>query len=196
MVQLKDAYHSDSAKDPEETAYIGVAEIVLGLVVVVLAAVATDLMIFVIGVVLVVRGALDGFEAYRNRYFRGYYLRIAVALFCVFVGSFLILFPLVGVAMISLFIAALIVLEGVRKLSTAFVYRGIKWRHKAISGVLSLVLGIIVLSRWPFVTFWLLGLIVGIELVLNGWAKAVVGLATKDRAGKTGGYNHPAGAGT
>ncbi|KMQ49645.1 hypothetical protein CHISP_3429 [Chitinispirillum alkaliphilum] len=193
---MKDVYGSDSVKDPERTAYIGVAEAVLGLVIVVLAIVATDLMILILGIVLIVRGVLDGLEAYRNRHLKGYNFRIAVSFFSGLLGVFLILFPQIGAAVISLFIAALIVLEGIRKLSSAFVYRGIKWRHEAVSGLLSLALGIIVFSQWPVVSFWLLGVLVGVEFVLNGWAKAIVGLAQRDRAATSGKFDHPARAGT
>jgi len=39
-----------------------------------------------------------------------------------------------------------------------------------LNGIVTLILGILVLNRWPSSALWLIGLYVGISLLLNGIA--------------------------
>jgi uncharacterized membrane protein HdeD (DUF308 family) len=45
----------------------------------------------------------------------------------------------------------------------------------AFSGVLSLILGILILSRWPTSALWLIGTLLGVQLVVDGATMILIG---------------------
>ena len=48
-----------------------------------------------------------------------------------------------------------------------------------ISGIASIVLGIMILNSWPVSGMWVIGMFVAIELIFNGWGMMMLGLAAK-----------------
>jgi uncharacterized membrane protein HdeD (DUF308 family) len=56
-------------------------------------------------------------------------------------------------------------------------YRGRGWT--AVSGVITLFLGVSIWQGWPESSLWVIGLFVGIELVFSGWSLVVLGLTVK-----------------
>ena len=48
-----------------------------------------------------------------------------------------------------------------------------------LNGVITLILGILVLNSWPSSSFWLIGLYVGISLLFSGISLLAAGLATR-----------------
>ena len=57
-----------------------------------------------------------------------------------------------------------------------------RWGWVLINGILAIVLGILIWSQWPFNASWLLGLLVGIGLLMNGFATVIYG-ATASNSG-------------
>ena len=45
-----------------------------------------------------------------------------------------------------------------------------------MNGVITLVLGILVLAQWPVSGLWAIGLLVGIDLTFYGWAWVALAL--------------------
>jgi uncharacterized membrane protein HdeD (DUF308 family) len=57
------------------------------------------------------------------------------------------------------------------KAVAAFQLRPVRgWGWALASAVASIVLGLIVFSGWPGTALWVLGLMVGIDLLFYGWA--------------------------
>lgn len=46
-------------------------------------------------------------------------------------------------------------------------------------GAINLLLGIMTWQQWPLSGHWVIGLIAGIDLMLNGWSLIMLGLAVK-----------------
>ncbi|MGD9511599.1 MAG: DUF308 domain-containing protein, partial [Geminicoccaceae bacterium] len=86
-------------------------------------------------------------------------------------GVWLLVNPAAGAAALTLLLAAYFVATGVVKGIAAFQLRGVGgsgWTF--FSAVCSVILGLLVFSGWPGTAIWLLGLIVGIDLLFYGWA--------------------------
>jgi len=48
-----------------------------------------------------------------------------------------------------------------------------------ISGIVSLLLGILIWRQWPLSGVWAVGLLVGINIVLSGWSVIALGTAAR-----------------
>ena len=59
------------------------------------------------------------------------------------------------------------------------------WYWSLLSGVISIVLGGMIIAQWPESGLWVIGLFVAIELVFNGWSTIFVALAARKAARDT-----------
>lgn len=89
-----------------------------------------------------------------------------------------------SVAMITLVFAIFLAVEGVFLAVTAITMRSTPgWVWMLVSGLASLILGIMVYNRWPSDSAVVLGLFFGINLLFNGSSLLALGLAARKPAG-------------
>ena len=82
---------------------------------------------------------------------------------------------------LTLVIAAMFLAEGIFKFFMAFQVRPIQnWGWLAANGVISFILGLLIWSRWPGDSTWIIGLLVGIDLIVGGVAMIVFSFAARD----------------
>src|SRR5690606_26044025 len=85
------------------------------------------------------------------------------------VGISLIFNPLAGMVSLTLLVALLFLVVGVVKVMYAFSLRPVGgWGWVLASGLLSLVLGVMILANFPWSAVSVLGILLGVELVSNG----------------------------
>jgi uncharacterized membrane protein HdeD (DUF308 family) len=53
----------------------------------------------------------------------------------------------------------------------------------ALSGVLSIVLGVMIMNNWPGASTWVPGMLLAIELLLQGWSLFFIGIAIRKAGG-------------
>jgi len=94
------------------------------------------------------------------------------------VGLLILLHPVAGATALGLVLAVYFLLDGFAGVSFAL---GIKplpgWRWLMFNGVLSLLLAVVFIAGWPFATSWLVGLLIGISLFVDGLSLLMLGLA-------------------
>ena len=52
-----------------------------------------------------------------------------------------------------------------------------------VSGIISLLLGLMIIAKWPYSGFYVLGLFLGVDLIFIGSGWLSIGLALKRRSG-------------
>ncbi len=83
-----------------------------------------------------------------------------------------------SVMMITLIFAIYLMVEGVLQCLAAFKLRALNgWVWTLVSGIAALVLGVMVYVRWPSDSVWVLGTLLGINLVFSGASLLALGLA-------------------
>ena len=126
------------------------------------------------GVVMVVQSFPD------QKPVRGFWLTLIVGIFYAIAGLY-ILFNLASAAVaLTLAFGILFLAEGIFTIIMAFTNRvgnSMSWLM-VLNGVITLILGILVLNSWPSSALWLIGLYVGISLLFSGISLLAAGLAT------------------
>jgi len=99
------------------------------------------------------------------------------------IGVNLVSNPLQGVLQLTVVVALLMLFIGVLRIVFAFRMptAGLK-AMLILAGIVSLVLGGMILSSFPFSAAVVLGILLAIELISNGISLIVLGLAARDRA--------------
>jgi uncharacterized membrane protein HdeD (DUF308 family) len=99
-------------------------------------------------------------------------------------GVVVIVDPLVASMVFTLLLAFTFILVGIVRIVMAIQLRGFKnWFLPLLGGIISGILGVIILVGWPISGLWVIGLFVAIELLVNGWSYIFIALAARE-AGK------------
>ena len=130
-------------------------------------------MIFVGGIVVLI-------DAFRHQGWKSRLWHILIGVAYVAVGVMTFVNPLVATASLTLLAGAALVATGVLRLIVAFQNRELPyWGWVAFSGVLSLLLGGMILAQWPGSSLWVLGTFLAIELIFQGWAAIALARAIR-----------------
>jgi len=79
--------------------------------------------------------------------------------------------PLFGLAFLTLLLVGYFVAEGVWKIVVSFRYNtATGWKWLLLSGVLSLILGLLIWRQWPVSGMLAVGVLVGVNLLGTGLA--------------------------
>jgi uncharacterized membrane protein HdeD (DUF308 family) len=71
-------------------------------------------------------------------------------------------------------------------ITTAFQMKGMPgWVWTLIGGIAAIVLGIMIMNKWPVSDLWVIGMFVAIELIFNGWGIVMAALAVHNLAARS-----------
>jgi uncharacterized membrane protein HdeD (DUF308 family) len=71
-------------------------------------------------------------------------------------------------------------LTGFLRLIAAFQHRHFgEWFWLALSAAISILMGVLIMNNFPSASLWLPGLLIAIELLLQGWTLLFLGFAAK-----------------
>ena len=160
---------------------VGIIAILIGCVAIVVPAAASVGTAIFIGWILVIAGAFLVAGAFMAHSVGSVILRLIWALLTVIVGLWLIVEPHNGTLTLTLVLGIYFLFMGLTRIAVAFAARGQQGAGLVgLSGVAGLLIGILVLAKFPSSADWAIGLLVGIDLIFAGWTLVSVALVGKD----------------
>jgi uncharacterized membrane protein HdeD (DUF308 family) len=162
---------------------IGIAAIVLGAIAIIVPEVASVGTAIFIGWILLIVGAFLVAAAFSAHSVGSLLLRLLWAAITVVVGVWLIVEPHNGTLTLTFVLGVYFLFMGVTRITVAFLGRGqpnAGW--VGLSGVCGLLIGILVLAKFPSSADWAIGLLVGIDLIFAGWTLVSVAQVGKELA--------------
>jgi uncharacterized membrane protein HdeD (DUF308 family) len=98
----------------------------------------------------------------------------------IIIGLLILFNPIAGAAALGLMLGIYFLLDGFAGVAFAWELRPSSgWGWLMLNGLMSLALAAIFILGWPFTTAWLVGLLVGISLFIDGLTLLMLGLAAK-----------------
>ena len=159
---------------------VGIATIVLGVGALVFPKVATIAVVLLFGSVLTVYGALGAIHAFRSVRRTGFPWSLFGALFAFGAGLLLLLFPMTGVLSLTLLVTAYFLASGTFRVLYAVRLRPAdRWGWLLLSGLLAIGLAIAITVQWPEPAIWIIGMLLGIDLIFSGYASVLLALAAR-----------------
>lgn len=143
----------------------------------------TMLTIYLLGILLAIGGGiliLDSMGLWWGKW-TGFFLHFLMGLIYVIAGLFLIEQPLLGSIQITLILGIAYLVVGAFRTVYALTSKFIRWGWTLFNGLITLILGILILAAWPNSSLYILGLFVGIDLLICGWAYILIAIAAKSR---------------
>ena len=162
---------------------LGILWIILGTLAIIMPFAATLAVEMVFGVVFLIGGVAQLVQAFRSKGWKGFALQVLGGLLALALGVILLFFPLQGVLTLTILLAAFFVAQGIVKIMAALRERPASgWGWLMFSGILGIIVGVIIWAALPEAAIWVLGLLVGIELIFSGWAMVMIAMAGKKKA--------------
>lgn len=163
---------------------LGVLLVVLGVVLLGSPVVASLATATVIGALLVFGGIVECVGAFWCQRWNGFFGLLLTGILSVVIGMMFLRNPASGLAMLTILIAAFLLVGGIFKLVVAFQSRFEGWVWPALSGVIDFFLGLLIWAGWPASSLVIIGVFVGISLIFRGMNWVMLALALKSRIQK------------
>lgn len=158
----------------------GIFFIILGSIAIIIPQVFTLGIALFLGWLLLIGGIAQSIRALSISSMPGFGLWLFIGVLQTGIGYFLIANPTEGAMTLTMMLTVFFALEGIIKIYMAFMMRPLaRWTWVFFSGVMALVLAIIVWAGWPGTALWVLGLLLGINMIFLGWTLLNISLHHK-----------------
>jgi uncharacterized membrane protein HdeD (DUF308 family) len=122
-----------------------------------------------IGASLVVNGAMQIVQSVMTKTWKDTILGVLCGVVSVIGGILIMQEPVQGSVVITLFLLAALVVGGISRIVIAFHHRELRsWWLVALGGLASVVVGIMLYTALPWSGLWVLGTLIGVELIVQG----------------------------
>jgi uncharacterized membrane protein HdeD (DUF308 family) len=162
---------------------LGVVYIIAGIIAlgsVVLATVAT---VFVVGIMMVIAGVAEVVNAFQIKTWGKFLFWLLFGALYIAAGFITFENPLLAAAILTLFLGIALIASGIMRIVLAFSMQAVMpWIWVLLSGIITLLLGLVIVAHWPVSSLYILGLFLGIDLVLAGASWIGIGLGLKRHA--------------
>lgn len=160
----------------------GFALVVLGMIAISTSILTTILTVFILGGIFTMAGTIVIMNAwsYRQITKTSFILHTLMGLCYITVGFMLINNPLQGSITLTFLLGAFYLFMGGFRTFYAMSHQGPRWMLSLLNGLVSFILGILILSNWPAASLYIIGLFVGIDLLFCGWVFIMSALAARN----------------
>jgi uncharacterized membrane protein HdeD (DUF308 family) len=122
-----------------------------------------------LGWVLIVSGVVQGISLIDARNVPHFWLQLVSVVLSIVVGLLLIRNPQQGLLTVTLLLIVFFMVEGFSKVIFSLTIRPFpNWGWILVSGIIGILLSLFLWANLPVTAIWLLGLLVGIQLISEG----------------------------
>lgn len=138
--------------------------------------------VMALSALLIVGGVVQLVGAFWTRDWSGFFLNLLVGVLYLVVGVMFVRHPGEAMAAVTLLLACGFMVSGLFRIIGSLMYRFPYWGWTLVGGVINLLLGLYIYSQWPFDSFIIPGLFVGIDMIFTGWTWVMLALAVRNLA--------------
>jgi uncharacterized membrane protein HdeD (DUF308 family) len=162
---------------------LGIVQLVLGIIAWFDVIAFTIAGVIFIGALVLVAGIFQIVHSFMDRKWGGFALHLLVGILYVIGGFLLMNDPLPGAVIITIFVAAALVIGGILRIAMAVQHRHMPgWWLLLLGGIVSVVVGIMLYLMLPWSGLWVVGTLIAVELIFHGVSWIQFGLALRKPA--------------
>ncbi|QWE20950.1 HdeD family acid-resistance protein [Polynucleobacter sp. AP-Kolm-20A-A1] len=178
--EIRTAVLGAAAKVPGALIGLGILFIVLGMIGVAGQVLFSLVSVNVLGIFLFAGGLLQAIHAFKSAGWKSVSVQMIFAVMYIAVAIYVWAFPIPALEAITLWLAAIFFITGFLRLVAAFQHRHFaEWFWLALSAAISILMGVLIMNNFPAASLWLPGLLIAVELLLQGWSLFFMGLAAR-----------------
>ena len=151
----------------------GVLLVVAGILAVIYPVVSSVAVVVLLGWLLIISGIVQGISLLGARHVPHFWLQLISVILAVLIGFLFLRDPEQGLVTITLLLIVFFMIEGISKIVFALTIRPFpNWGWMLGSGLVGIFLSVLLWANMPVTAVWLIGLLLGIELISVGVATA------------------------
>lgn len=134
----------------------------------------------VVAWLLVFSGCTHFVFAWQTRSGRGFLWELLVGILYVFIGVYMLVHPVAGLASLAIALAIYLTLEAVLEFVLCYMLSplpGTGWL--IFDGIVTLILAVMIWRTWPTSAPWIIGTLVGISMLFSGTSRLMISLAAR-----------------
>ncbi len=160
---------------------LGILFMLFGMIMILHPIASTFAVAMLLGLLILFGGIAQIVFAFMSKKWSGFIFTLLLGLVFLAAGFMLLFTPLHGVLTLTLLLGAFMIVGGCIKIAMsqalkAMVHSG--WLM--FDGVLSILLGVLIIMAWPSDSAWVMGLLFGINLLFGGLTYMLLGMAEKN----------------
>ena len=160
---------------------LGIVLVIGGFIVLGDVTLASVISAIVIAWALLIVGILQVIHAFSTTGWKGFLLDLLLGALYIAAGYILLANPLAATIKLTLILGIIWLVSGVLRI----VLAGVLWRDAGwlllLSGIVGVLAGGIIISEWPQSGLWVLGLVLGVDLLVHGFAWIAYSLSLPSR---------------
>ena len=138
--------------------------------------------VFLVGIVMVVCGVAEVINALQLRSWGKMVFWLLVGLLYILAGTLTFENPLLAAKALTLLLGASLVVAGIAKIIVASDVKGRpSWYVIVLGGVVTLLVGLLIVVKWPVGSLYILGIFLAVDLIVTGGGWISFGLGLKPR---------------
>ena len=159
---------------------LGIVYVIAGLIALGSVAMATVATVLVVGIMMMIAGAAEVINAFQVKTWGSFLLWLLLGALYIIAGLVAIENPILAATVLTFVLGISLLASGIMRIILAFgMKEGMPWIGVALSGVITLILGLVILAHWPVSSIYILGIFLGIDLIFAGAGWIGVGLGLR-----------------
>ena len=159
---------------------LGVVFVIAGIIALGSVVMATAATVFVVGIMMVIAGVAEVINAFQIKTWGKFLLWLLLGALYIVAGFFAFENPLLAAAVLTLLLGFSLLVSGIMRMVLAFSMQDtMPWIWVAFSGVITFLLGLLIVAKWPVSSLYVLGIFLGVDLVIAGAGWIGVGLGLR-----------------
>jgi uncharacterized membrane protein HdeD (DUF308 family) len=160
---------------------LGVVYVIAGVIALGSVMAATVASVFIVGIMMLIAGVVEVISAFQMKSWGRFFFWLVLGALYIIAGFVAFENPLLTAVWLTLILGAALVASGIVRIYLGFTMRsGSPWLWVVISGLITLILGVIILAHWPVSSLWTLGIFLGVDLVFAGASWIGLGLGLRN----------------
>jgi uncharacterized membrane protein HdeD (DUF308 family) len=147
-----------------------------GVLALTMVAASTLAVVFFVALMLIVAGGAEIVLGFNSRDWPSFFLWVISGLFYLVFGAFALARPEVAAAVLTAFVGAGFLIAGITRIWLGFRLPAGPKAYVILAGVVTTLLGALILAVWPGNTMLILGTLFGVDLVFYGASWIALGL--------------------
>ncbi len=131
------------------------------------------------GILLVVGGFAQIVSSFWAGKWSGFLLSLMAGILYVVIGGMMVARPFLGAEALTLLVGSFFLVGGIFRVVAAMTLRLHHWGWILLNGVVTALLGLLVLAEWPNSGLFVIGLFLGIDMLFNGWTWVMLSLGLR-----------------
>jgi uncharacterized membrane protein HdeD (DUF308 family) len=159
---------------------VGILSVILGTIGLGMTWMLTLVSVVYFGVLLIVIGVAQLLQTFKAAGWKSTFLQILIGLLYLAAGIMVVSRPLLASLTLTWALGFALIVVGVMRIVVGVQHRGTSgWGGGVVGGIITLLLGLLILAKWPSDALWVIGLFLAIELIVNGYTQILVALAAR-----------------